>query len=131
MLLFLGKTILLTPVSISIDAKCVDIALKENLRVLNSGAALEVELPKPTPNAWLDDIDREYPAGTVTGSLTRKDGSRLVVASTSSSIAKSAAYLIITPPGGVYRDGEEYSGLKLCSGKPIAAAKILWRNASK
>ena len=45
-LLFFYKDVVLTPVPINIDSKCLDIVPKEPLTVLTAGAALDIEISR-------------------------------------------------------------------------------------
>ncbi|HKC16527.1 MAG TPA: hypothetical protein VKC11_07475 [Steroidobacteraceae bacterium] len=129
-LLFFSKTSLLTAQPIAIDSKCIDVPLKVPLEVLNPGATLQVEVAYVATDRWFDDLGRLYPKGSVTGTFTRSDRTRLLIANSSVARGQKSSYLLLAPKEG-YRSDDKFSALQLCSAVSLVGVRVYWQNASK
>ena len=130
-LLFFYKDVVLTPVPINIDSKCLDIVPKEPLTVLTAGAALDIEISRQVKGRlWFDDVDREFPRDTIVATLRRVQGDAVTATNRSSALGDKFFRLEVAPKEQ-FRKGDKFSAIRLCATKSIPNVKVIWRNASK
>ncbi len=148
LLLFFGKSVLLTPVPVTVGPGCITLQPQKTLRVINSGAALEIHIP-PTANdnskqvnivSASGDMQKMYPVGSVSAMLFRDDGSRVLAVNTDVGTGNNFYELNLRPPlpqnspKGIvpaYQDGDKFVSVTMCSKNPIPAAQIYWQTATE
>lgn len=146
LLLFFGKTMLLTPVPVTIGPACININADKPLRAINSGAVLSIQIlpgsngtPKPVNTAAApQQIEKIYPLGSVTAVLYRTDGSKVNAINTDVATGNNFYGLDLyplVPPNAPkatipsFQKGDKFSRVTICSKAPITDVKIYWRTA--
>lgn len=146
LLLFFGKSILLTPSPITLGPGCVELELQKTLRVINEGASLQVLIHQgPNDRQWLNDIDEArkkinglYPNESINAQLMHSDGSIVNATNYNVGIGNEFYDLELTPrlqPAAkswqsAYQVGDKFTKVKICSEKTIPSASIYWHTAS-
>lgn len=148
LLLFFGKSLLLTPAPITIGPSCSVLQPDKTLHVVNGGAALEIRL-KPgsnttsktiNPVSASSDLGAAFPVGTVTAQLDRKDGSRVIAVNSDVGTGADFYELNLRPPVPLgspkgllpaYRDGDSFISVTICSKSPIINAQVYWQTATE
>lgn len=147
-LLFLlfGKSILLTPMPVTIGPNCINLNSVKPLKAINGSAVLEVRI-HPGTNGTLkivdtvaapQQIERMYPSGSVTATLFRADGSKVNAVNSDVATANDfyglGLYPLISPnaskstiPG--FREGDKFTRITICSKNPITDIQVYWQTA--
>lgn len=136
LLLFFGRSMLLMPGPVTINASCINVNLEKPARVINAGAALEINVPAGSngsppvtnPVTSPDVLARLYPFGTVTATLYKKDrtsvdASNVAVGTTNDS------YILILRPQKLFHVGDKFYDIKICSKGIISSVEIHWQTA--
>jgi len=136
LLLFFGRLVLLTPIPLTINASCINFHSNKPLRVITSGAYLEIRIAADSngtskvtnPVASSKVVEKIYPTGTVTAELLRTDGATINALNNDLGTANNFYGLILQPPR-FFIEGDKYYDVKVCSKVIISSAEIYWHTA--
>lgn len=135
-LLFFGHSMLLTPMPVTINAGCINLNLEKPARVINGGAALEINIPSGSNGSPLvtnpvtspDVLATLYPFGTVTATL-QKNTQSVIEASNIAVGTTNDSYNLILRPSKLFQVGDKFHGIKICSKEIITNVKVYWQTA--
>lgn len=137
LILFLGKSLVLTPMPIDL-ADEVTLELGAPVSAVTSGAHLRIDVTRSVPSSIdladvvdvLDYLAGQFPAGSVTATLTSDTGAAQVLDEIGGSSDGKTAELIVSSAAGV-PTGIDFSRLKIVTTVPLTAVTVTWQNYKK
>ena len=134
-ILFLAKSILLTPAPIDLDEHWMEIKLKKPLVAITVGAAVEIQFGegheyfKGSENIGTTSemADEFLPDGTFSAELTDTQGSIMILNKRNILLTNHHAIYAITGDSP-FPVGVEYTKLRIKSSKPTHGVEIYWKN---
>ena len=137
--LFFGGLFLITPAPVSITGSWQQIPLKAPLEVLNSGAALEIDvtsvIPPTKPGGHdvterFNSIDKHFPQGCVEARLIAKGGTVISVSNVAAGVTSTHTHLLLSGTNGMPLS-HKFSKLLIRASCPMSSVTIYWRNSGK
>jgi len=137
LILFLGKSVLLTPTPIDlVDA--VTLEFGEPVSAVTSGAHLRIDVTHSVPRSIdlanvvgvLDYLATQYPDGSLTATLTANTGEVQFLEHVGGSSDGKTAELTVSSSKGV-PTGIDFSELKIVTSAPLPAVTVTWQNYKK
>ena len=137
LILFLGKSVALTPMPIDIIDE-VTLELGEPVSAVTGGAHLRIDVTRGVPSSIdlgdvvdvLDYLAGQFPAGSVTATLTTDTGVAQTLDQVGGSSDGRTAELILSSSTAV-PTGIDFSELKIDTTIPLPAVTVTWQNYRK
>ncbi len=133
--LFLGKTILLTPVPIDINNQWLELKLNEPLEAITSGASLEVRFSRQYQlfiglkdfNDIYEIANESLPEGGIEAELIDENGNKIILSGRVLSFSKDyVSYGLIG--NAPLPTSIKFNRIKLKSNIKIEGVEIFWKN---
>ena len=137
LILFLGNSLALTPTPIDIVDE-VTLELGAPVSAVTSGAHLRIDVARSVPSSIepdavvdvLDYLAGQFPAGSVTATLTTDTGEAQILDKVGGSSDGKTAELTISSSTGV-PTGIDYSELTIVTAVPLEGVTVTWQNYKK
>lgn len=129
LILFFGRSFLLTPEPVTIGETWVELTPKKPLSAITSGAALYVDVTQETGFVSITGgLEKIIPKNTVTAELIPESGAPIKISNHWSAHSKDEVRLILAPENGRLPTDIKFKAVKIRSMKPIRGAKVIWKN---
>ena len=133
MVLFFGKTLLLTPVGVDVDSY-TKISLDEHpVMAINSGAQIQIQVPEilnvktSSPVDRISLIESIFPSDSLRANIVSSNGESFVLDVQSVSVSADDSRICLSSSSGVPTN-TEYNTILLYSKISIKGAKVYWKN---
>jgi len=131
LILFFGKTTLLTLHPVDINTEWIEIIPKKPLTAITSGAALDVDVTPMTGYVSITGgLEKIIPKHTVTAELIPESGAPIVITNRGSGHGKDNVFLILGPEKGGMPIDIKFKKIRIRSATPLKQVKVRWRNYS-
>lgn len=131
-LIFLFKTILITPSPITLGSEWVVLKFEEPVKAITGGAAIYVDVSQYVEGSGFaaerfKAVDARFPPGVVEGELITVNGEPIFLKSSGASLGKDSVWLIVTSDGPL-PVGVKFVEVRLRSKDPLEDINVYWKN---
>ena len=131
LLMFFSKSVLLTPIPVTIGDDWQQINIPETLDVITGGAAIFIDVSQLVNKPLNFEGAKElFRANTVEGLLITKQGKEVVIRSKGNSFTNEQTFIIVSGNEPIPTNIEIVS-VKLKSNTELKEVRVFWENGSK
>jgi len=132
LLLFFSKTVLLTPVPISIGSDWIEVNPDETFSAITGGAAIYIDVSSYVSaeldlSQQVEVVENQFPNGSITGIIFDEDEKEYSVANKGSSHGADSVRLLMNFGAPMPTD-VEFTKIVLRSDKQLEQVSVYWKN---
>jgi hypothetical protein len=129
LILFFGKTVLLTSAPVDLTEKWIELVPKKPISAITGGAALYVDVTQDTGYVSITGgLEKMIPNWTVTAELIQETGPPIVITNTASAHNGKEVALILTRENESMPTDTKFKKVRIRSSRPIKRTSVTWRN---